>query len=358
MAFCCQNRLLKQYNEIVFVMLKFSLLVSVYNGAFFLERLFNSLLNQDIPLQDYEIVFVDDFSSDNSVEIIREYQKRFHNIRLFLNEKNKRIATNVNKLVSVACGKYFWLIGQDDYIEENCLGLLWHKLEEEQLDVLLFNYRKVDMHGKNLADFKVFERCNSMSGSSFLSIQFKDRDCCQYVLGYEWRAVYKTDFWKKQEIRCVDGMNYEDTIIMLKAIVYSQSVAAIDDFLYNYRINEKSISYCADFKKRGDLIYEFAFLVGDEVERFYYQLLEINTSLAADLRKHLIKRYNGFQIDLIRTKKEYKKDFYSRVTENFEFVNSKRRWLNLNSKLLLSPLVGFYIACILGWIYRIKKVWG
>ena len=121
-------------------MLKFSLLVPIYNGERFLNCLFENFQKQDIPSDEYEIVCVDDCSSDSSIGMIESYQKRYPNIRLLRNEKNSRAATNVNRLVEVAKGKYFWLIGQDDYIEPNCLGMLWEKLENGQLDVLLFFY--------------------------------------------------------------------------------------------------------------------------------------------------------------------------------------------------------------------------
>lgn len=336
-------------------MLKFSLLISVYNGSKYLGRLFGSLLKQDIPLSDYEIVCIDDCSSDDSVKIIQEYQSQFPNVRLMLNEKNCRVATNVNKLTACATGKYFWLIGQDDYIEDDCLGMLWERLEKESLDVLLFNYKRVAADETVLQECKVFTSAQKHDGVSFLKSQFADRDYCQYVLGFEWRGVYRTDYWRGKEIRCVDGMNYEDTVIMLKAIVYSSAVASIDEMLYYYRLNSGSISFKENFIKRGDLIYEFAFVVGDEVEDFYYQLLSVDGSLADSLRMHLIKRYNNYSFDLIRTTKEYKKEFYNRVSKNREFVDSKRKWLNVESKLLILPFVGFPIACVCEWIYRLKK---
>lgn len=88
-------------------MLKFSFLVPIYNGEKYIERLFTSLLNQDIPLSEYEILCVDDCSTDSSVKNIRQYQEKFSNIRLFRNKHNCRVATNVNNLISKANGKYF-----------------------------------------------------------------------------------------------------------------------------------------------------------------------------------------------------------------------------------------------------------
>lgn len=336
-------------------MLKFSFLVPVYNGSKFLKRLFGSLLEQDLPYEEYEIVCVDDCSSDNSVDLIREYQKSYPNIRLLINEKNSRVATNVNKLVDAAEGKYFWLLGQDDYIETNSLGMLWERMETDQLEVLLFNYFKEDEEGTLLDDFKVFNSSEKMSGLDFIRTQFVDWDYCLFLLGFEWRGVYKTGYWRGKGIRCVEGMNYEDTVILLKAIVYSSAVASIDNYLYHYRVNANSITYNDNFRKKGELIYEFAFVVGEEVEEFYNEFVIIDPTLANNLLRHLKNRYNNFTFDLIRTPKEYKKGFYKKVSENRVFVDSKRHWLQRDAKLMLLPYLGFPISRMCEKVYRIKK---
>lgn len=336
-------------------MLKLSFLVPIYNGERYLERLFSSLLSQNIPHSEYEIVCVDDCSKDHSVEVIERYQSQYPNIRLIRNKENSRVATNVNTLISSALGKYFWIIGQDDYIEPNCISQLYERLEEERLDVLLFNYRRVFEDETTQSECKVFTSSPRQKGIDWIKQQFANRDYCQYILGYEWRTVYRTDFWKEKNIRCIDGMNYEDTIIMMKAIVMSNAVASIDDVLYNYRINSGSITYRKDFVKRGDLIYEFAFMVGQEVEDFYYGLVKIDEQIAESLHRHLLQRYNNFTFDLIRTPNSYKRAFYRLVRENRRYVNSKRPYLNWKARLLTSSIVGYPFACVSYYAYKINK---
>jgi hypothetical protein len=268
---------------------------------------------------------------------------------------NSRVATNVNTLISSAQGQYFWIIGQDDYIELNCLGQLYKRLEEDRLDVLLFNYRRVFEDETTQSECRVFKPSQKQKGIDWIKQQFAKRDYCQYILGYEWRAIYKTDFWKEKNIRCIEGMNYEDTIIMMKAIVLSNAVASIDDMLYNYRINSASITYRKDFVKRGDLIYEFAFMVGQEVENFYNELVKIDEHIADSLHKHLLQRYNNFTFDLIRTPNSHKRAFYQLVKENRQYVNSKRPYLNRKAKLLTNNIVGYPVAWISYYAYKTYK---
>lgn len=336
-------------------MLKFSFLISLYNGEKYLDRLFTSLLSQDIPAEEYEIVCVDDCSKDDTTSIVARYQAINSNVRLIKNEHNSRLSTNINTLVSEARGIYFWILGQDDYIEENCLKGLWYRLEQDSLDVLVFNYRRVHEDETTLSECHVVKPSMKTRGTEWINQQFSNRDYCQYILGYEWRAVFRADHWREKHIRCIDGMNYEDTIIMLKAIVTSNAVASMDELLYNYRVNESSITYSENFVKRGNLIYEFAFMVGQEVEDFYNELKMIDSSLATKLYTHLKERYNNFTFDLIRTPIAHKREFYRMLSGNREFVKSKRKYLNWKARILTNSVIGFVIACVCEGAYRLIK---
>lgn len=337
-------------------MVKFSFLVALYNGEQYLNRLLDSLLEQDIPYEEYEIIFLDDCSPDQSSEVVRDYQTRFPNIHLYKNEFNCRIATNVNKLIGWVSGKYFWILGQDDYIEPYCLSHLWNKLEADSLDVLLFNYRRVNQNECLIANYGEVENTVSMSGVEWIRNQYTDkgRDYCNYILGYEWRAIYRTEHWRKHNIRCVDGLSWEDTVIMMKAIVFSKSVASISDILYNYRINEGSISYSSNHIKRGNYIFEFSFLVGDEVEQYYNELKLLAPELVPNMLRQLKWRYNCFAFDLVRTSQEQKKVFYNFYVNHKQLVNEKKHWLNWKSRILLSS-IGYPVARCCEKVYRIKK---
>lgn len=339
------------------MMVKFSFLIPLYNGEQYIAQCLDSLLNQDISCECYEIICLDDCSSDNSCDVIRKYQQHYPNIKLYKNEKNSRVATNVNRLVQLASGKYFWLIGQDDYIKPNCLGMLWNKLEADNLDVLVFNYRRVNQNEELIEDIREVDNTQKMTGVEWIVNQYesKDRNYCYYILGYEWRAVYKTEHWRNKHIKCVDGLNWEDTVIMMKAIVYSNSVASNSDILYNYRQHIGSISSSVNHVKKGNYIFEFSFQVGDEVEQFFNELLILAPQLVLNMKKQVQWRYNCFAFDLIRTNHEQMKLFYITVKQYKSLLQSKKHWLNWKSRALLTA-IGYPMARLCGAVYRLKKL--
>lgn len=334
-------------------MLKFSFLIATYNGAVYLKRLLDSLLQQDIPHEEYEILCLDDCSSDNSVEIVQEYSAKYPNVVSLRNKVNSRMATNVNYLVSIAKGKYFWIIGQDDYIAPNCLLKLWNKLEKDNLDVLLFNYRQVTTDEQTIREPKVFADATVQSGVSLIHNQFDVEHYADYLLGYEWRAIYRLQHWLEQNIRCVDGMNYEDTLIMFKAMLSSNRVASISDILYNYRVNSTSITFKNFYNRKGDYIYEFTFLVGQEEEDFLDQLKQYDQALVPDYVREIVWRYNMFVFDLIRTNYQQKKRFYANVRQNRSLVRSKKHWMNWKSKLFINPIIGMPLCNVAASVYRV-----
>jgi glycosyltransferase involved in cell wall biosynthesis len=96
-----------------------SVCIPTYNGAKYIHECITSVLNQSFA--DFEIIFCDDCSTDNTVEIIRAYQLKDSRIKLFINEKNKGLVGNWNQCMKVAKGEWIKFIFQDDIMAPNCL---------------------------------------------------------------------------------------------------------------------------------------------------------------------------------------------------------------------------------------------
>ena len=101
--------------------MKLSIIIPVYNTGGYLSRCLDSCLNQDIPSNEYEIIAVDDGSTDNSLDLLKKYAGAYSNIKV-LHQSNKRQGAARNKGLSVAQGEYIWFVDSDDWIVENCLA--------------------------------------------------------------------------------------------------------------------------------------------------------------------------------------------------------------------------------------------
>ena len=186
--------------------MRLSIVVNMYNTAKYMPRCMKTLLEQDIPQEDYEIILVDDCSPDNSLEMAKEYATLYKNVRVCTHEKNKGLAAARNTGVDAAKGQYLCFVDPDDYIEKNSLAALLKQMDDEQLDMLRFNYQKVDEEYNNVPDSEIEARFDYtpgvMTGTEFLAHRLG-------VGCYVWAYIYRMEFVKQTGIRFFEGCFFD-----------------------------------------------------------------------------------------------------------------------------------------------------
>lgn len=202
-------------------MIKLSIVVNMYNTAKFMPKCMETLLEQDIPQEEYEIILVDDCSPDNSLEMAKEYATRYKNIRVCTHEKNKGLAAARNTGIDAAKGEYLCFVDPDDYIEKNSLAALLKQMDDEQLDMLRFNYQKVDEDYNKVPDSEIEARFDYtpgvMTGTEFLAHRLG-------VGCYVWAYIYRLEFVKKTGIRFFEGCFFDDTPWLPRILQKAQRV--------------------------------------------------------------------------------------------------------------------------------------
>lgn len=330
-----------------------SFVIPVYNGEKYLSKCIESICNQDVQREFYEIICVNDFSSDSSEAVIRKCQKKYPNIKLINQLTNSKTGTANNVGLDNTQGKYIWFLGQDDLIAPDCLQRLIEKCEREELDVLAFNYRRINEQEEELHSAVVFQNSDVMNGQKFLEKYF-DTDFEHYLLGYEWRAIFRKDFLSQKNIRFKDGAIYEDTVFLFKSIFYANRIASISDFLYYYRVNSFSITDI-NKKYKGNLIYEFAFVAGSEVYELANEIEGLNKKYADILHNKAIWYFQSFTYKVVGANISEKKKFYQLIKANKGVVSYFIRFTTLKEKILIHPFLGFFLSVILKPFYILKN---
>lgn len=117
---------------------KLSIVIPVFNGEKYIKSALTSIQNQD--LKNIEIVMVDDFSNDGSVNLIKDIMKTEPRIKLFLNEENKGILYTKSKGVLLSKGKYIMMLDEDDiFCQRDAFSTLYELAEKDNLDMLGFS---------------------------------------------------------------------------------------------------------------------------------------------------------------------------------------------------------------------------
>ena len=100
-----------------------SIVIPIFNGAKHITNCLNSIWAQELCADDYEVICVDDCSTDNTVEVLNNINKEHQNLKVVKNKTNRRAGGSRNHGVLEARGKYIYFIDADDYFHEKALFL-------------------------------------------------------------------------------------------------------------------------------------------------------------------------------------------------------------------------------------------
>lgn len=166
--------------------MKLSFIVPVYNLEDYIEECIMSLLNQDLSHSEYEILCINDSSTDSSLEILKRLAKEHTNI-IIINQENQGVSAARNNGIKNAKGEYIWFVDGDDLIARNCLKFLITFLDEKKLPLIRFKYKtiytnniKYDSNKLNKTEFFLVDSINLYSPSVWTQIFRKSIINCSF----------------------------------------------------------------------------------------------------------------------------------------------------------------------------------
>lgn len=228
-----------------------SAIVPVYNVENYLRVCLDSIANQKIPFD--EVVLVNDGSTDSSLEICKEYCRRYAYF-ILLNQQNMGLSAARNAGTKVATGKYVVYIDSDDYIRNNMVTHLLMSLKEENYDVLLYNAEiQYEEEGGEPADY--FMRGSQFYGKAMRGIDYLMKSFPANYVVSACVAAYRRQFILDKDIRFQEGMYFEDNAFCLQIYIMAERVKCIEQVLYIRRYHGGTItSDKKGYRKQIDLI--------------------------------------------------------------------------------------------------------
>lgn len=217
--------------------MKFSFIVPFYNVECYIEQCIQSLFYQDIPVDEYEVICVNDCSPDNSVDIVKRLQKEYYNLKLIENEENKKLGGARNTGLKYAKGEYIWFVDSDDMIKPNSLGLILKYVTSNNLDFLHFGWD--EFNDANLIEYNKIPSTDILTGTELF---FDERFIWWRNHITAWCKVYKRSFLIENDITFAEHIMYEDNDYALKVYSSAKRCMHISENLYLYRVNNDSIT--------------------------------------------------------------------------------------------------------------------
>lgn len=229
--------------------MEISIIVPVYNVEEYLTCCINSLLNQDFSLE-YEIICINDGSTDNSFNILKSFNTVSEKI-VIINQKNKGLSGARNIGLKNAKGKYVIFIDSDDYLKHTgVLTLMYNEIEKDDLDFVIgnFEYSYVDKNKNYRKQRDNSIKSKIMSGKDFYELASRTNS----VMSVVWNKLYKKEFLVKNNLFFIEGIIFEDMEFTPRAYYLAKRVKYIDEIIIMYRQREGSIMSSKNIQKVND----------------------------------------------------------------------------------------------------------
>lgn len=290
---------------------KISVIIPIFNEEHFLKICLNSVINQ--TLKNIEIICIDDGSTDNSLFILKEYEKIDKRIKI-ISQSNQGSGVSRNNGINFSKGKYLVFMDSDDlFPNEFTLELLYNKTNKNKVLICGGSLNEFEFINGSMVFLKPKE--NFIFHNEGI-INYLDY---QYDLGY-YRFLYNHQFIKKNNIYFPDYIRYQDPPFFIKAMALSKKFYAVKETTYYYRISNKVWT-----EKK----------IIDQYKSFEYSLRLCEIFNLYKLYYIIIKRLN-YEIFLIPTKSFIKSkkliNLIIRILKhiNYDKIKKEKHFFELN----------------------------
>lgn len=203
-----------------------SVIIPVYNAEKYLAECIESCLLQHFDKQQYEIICVDDGSSDRSRQVVHKYQKAAQPIRL-IEQNHGGVSCARNAGIEAAKGDYIWFVDADDFVQDGSFAKLYACTEQRDYDQISFaHYEFEEQLSSEEQKMKKGETLAPNTTPAGWNI---------------WESIFRRTFLLEHEIRFRPGISYgEDGLFGFEFQYFSPVQFGIGDVLYFYRRNSAS----------------------------------------------------------------------------------------------------------------------
>ncbi|MCQ2179223.1 MAG: glycosyltransferase [Bacteroidales bacterium] len=245
---------------------KLSIVIPVYNGEKLLTRCLDSVLSGNPLDESFEVVVVDDFSTDRTADIIKEYKAKYPQVVSLRQSKNSRQGAARNLGIDVATGEWIMFLDADDMLCWDGIARALVSVKGADCDLCFYDFEYQQPDGK----WSVY---HTPRPEGYCMMPSKEYLETYYTPWYNapWRNIYRTDFLRRVGTRFEEGIRWEDCDWTVKVYAASDNVKFVDGVGYKYCYNEAATS------KQDDLL--------AVAEKIYagYRLLTLSHSCKSDL---------------------------------------------------------------------------
>lgn len=223
--------------------MKYSVTIAmpIYNVALYVEKSLLSALNQ--TFSNIEYLLIDDKGMDGSMDIVRRIisvHPRGKDVRIIDQEYNQGTAAARNAMVANASGEFLFIMDSDDIISSDCIDILYQKMQQHSVDFVAGSFKRRDWDGNLLSGGYQYKNA-LIEGGDYAVAEYR------YGQGHDiyvatWNKLYRTQFLRSNNIRCIDGYMIDDVWFTYQVVMYARSCYLVSDCTLFYTYNPNSVT--------------------------------------------------------------------------------------------------------------------
>lgn len=258
-----------------------SIIVPIYNVEKYLLKCLVSISKQ--KFSDFEVILVDDGSTDNSKEICKKFAEKDSRFNYFY-KNNGGLSDARNYGLRRAKGKYIIFIDSDDFVEKDYVSVLYEGIKTSNSEICICSFNEVDTKGRKIKEVKVGEK-NIVSGKELIKKHFTNAFNVANIVA--WNKIYRHDVFK--EVHYISGKYFEDEFIFVPLFWNLKKISFVSNAEYNYVQREGSITKSKFTEKK----------LNDNLE-FREERINFFNNKDKKLYEILIQDYKNYIISLIK----------------------------------------------------------
>lgn len=333
-----------------------SIIIPAYNAEKYIKETLDSIIAQDY--KDFEIILVDDGSTDNTASIMQDYQSgkqsNENDIKIIImHTSHNGVASARNIGMSVATGQYFMFFDADDIMEPCCLDEMVGCIEYEDVDMVIGQSSKIDENGDHLSLPPAISSLpweGRYNTDNIISL----RDIGDYADTVTGTKLYKSSIILNNRLTFDNVKIADDVAFFLKYIYFCGSIYVLNDKVVKYRVVSGSLTHNASnddldvIKSFKNIEKYLASIPGIKDDSFNYLLQNMKikdyyawslhyispSASSRTLRKRLFKKFHR---EILKDGKKYKK--YLSTERLTELEEAEKRY-----RLSFLYLSSIYIA--------------
>ena len=234
-------------------MYKISIVLPLFNVENYVEKAFNSILNQSIGFENLEVIFVDDCSSDSTASIAEKLADKYDNVKFFQLDENSGAAGKPRNLgIENASANYIMFLDPDDRFFEDACEKLYGRITGDDVDVVCGNYVRI----QGTETIKNRWESLKLKDGEIIFDTIEDNPNILKNHPAVWTKIFKKDLIMENDIRFPEGIPAEDFYFICSYFSKANGILYIKDYIAKHRRNtkEKSIRSKKDKKTLSGLI--------------------------------------------------------------------------------------------------------